>query len=365
MLKSVLLASLLCGGCFLFPERNPELRIHSPAGGTLIDDHEPIQIFVDVFDMNLDDLRLTVDGVPVPNIVASPSANGQFCEACEIRVTWGGFEAKEGLHVIGIDAVSDGTIEASDTLDLIFEDEPEIVRISPARDADLAGFGMVRVEVDVIERGRATMKLDIDGVEATVRDSNECNRAQGCQLTYAWDTSQLAAGTHELHITITDDDGHTIEDTRSVTLDDVIQVTGLGVTGVYDEDTATLELEVYAFDADTNAFLGCAGSKHGLANADVSDVMYEVDAVLVKAGSDPSGEPVFLRGSDLATRTIRFEVWEDDDLPTCPSALEPIGNDLVGVSPARSYTEWRDTTQSIAFGNVTGLTLAVGRPRSQ
>jgi hypothetical protein len=345
----------------LFPNPDPQLEITSPLNGTLVSGHDPVQLFVELRDANFDSMRLSVDGVVVPNLVTNPPANGQYCDFCEIRVTWGGLEAKDGLHVIGIDAFSGNDI-AKGAVDMIFEDMPEIASINLDHDADLAGFGLVKVEVGVIERGRATLKIDIDGVETATRDSAECNRADGCPLTFMWDTTALPAGNHELHFTITDDKGNTVEDSRTVSLDDVIQVTSLGVNGIVDEDTATLEMEVYAFDADTNAFLGCAGSKHGLATVDTSGQTYEVDAVLVKAGSDPL-VPRFLRGSDLATRNIRFEVWEDDDAPTCPSALEPLGNDLAGVSTARSYETWKDTTAPQVFGNVSNLTVKVGRPR--
>lgn len=360
MLRSVLFVSLLCGGC-VFSSNHPQLDITSPLNGTLVSGHDPVQLFVELRDMNFDGMRLSVDGVAVPNIVTNPPANGQFCDLCQVRVTWGGLEAKDGLHVIGIDAFSGNDI-AKGAVDMIFEDMPEIASITPNHDADLAGFGLVKVEVGVIERGRATLKVDVDGVETATRDSNECNRAEGCPLTFMWDTTALPAGPHELHFTVTDDKGNTVEDSRTVSLDDVVQITQLGVTGIVDEDTATLEMEVYAFDADTNAFLGCAGSLHGLAIVDTAGQMYEVDAVLVKAGSDPQTQR-FLRGSELATRNIRFEVWEDDDFPTCPSALEPLGNDLVGISSVKSYEAWKDTTQSQVFGNVSGLTVRVGRPR--
>src|SRR5262245_30866007 len=142
MIRPVLLASLLCSGCFLFDTRNPQLEIVSPVGGTRITDHEPIQIFVSARDVYLDQLVLTVDGVPVQNIVASPATNGQYCDGCQVRVTWAGFEAKEGLHVIGIEALEDGELAASNVVDMVFEDTPEIARISPAADQDLAGYGM-------------------------------------------------------------------------------------------------------------------------------------------------------------------------------------------------------------------------------
>jgi len=68
-----------------------------------------------------------------------------------------------------------------------------------------------------------------------------------------------------------------------------------------------------------------------------------------------------LRGDDLAGKTIRLEVWEDDDTPSCPVFPSPSGNDLVGKSTGKTLAAWRDTSPA-AFGNVVELGYVIGRP---
>jgi hypothetical protein len=239
---------------------------------------------------------------------------------------------------------------------MIFDDVPEFTVITPQEDEDLLGVGTVHVEVGVLERGTATIKLDIDGIEADTKTSDECASAVGCTLSYTWDTAALGAGLHELHVIATDNKGNTVEDTRSVELDDTIDVSSLQVTG--QTDSGTLEIEVYVFDNMTNQFLGCAGTVAGLGPVDASGIRYAVDAQLI----DTTGAP--LHAQDLTAHAVRFEVWEDDDNPVCPSVLDPNGNDLVGASPAKSLATWK-TTPTTTFGNVTELAIQIGRPLSR
>lgn len=356
---ALLWTSLLLNGCFLLTNEQPDLVIQSPSPGARVTDHEPVTLFVAIDDVDqLEDLRLIVDGIEQSDVVVSPTPSGQNCNPCELRVTWAALNVKEGLRVIGIQAINGGGRSPGAAVEMIFDDVPELAFVTPQDHEDLLGVGGVRVEVAVIERGVATIDLEIDGVPAAREISNECLSASGCSLVYDWDTSALAAGPHDLHITVTDNQGNVLEDTRTVELDDTIDLTSLQVTNIVDE-SGTLEIEVYLFDATTNQLLGCAGSAHGTGPVDTADTLYAIAARLV----NPTGDT--LRGSDLEGRSLRFEVWEDDDAPVCPTPPNPNGNDFVGASPGKTVAEWKATPQPIAFGNVTELGFSIGRPLRQ
>jgi len=332
---------------------NPSVEITSPPDGTVITDHGSSLIELKAWDVTLDRVELAVDGVTLDeNLSVSPRLDGRDCDPCNVKIVWPTKQIGEGLHVISAFVFDDGDNAGVGDVALTFDDAPEIVTAQP-QDEDLEGVGNVNVRLDVLERGPLTVDLAIDGASVGTK-SNESCRNSGCSLTWPWDTSTLPAGPHELHWTATDSHGHKTEATHTVQLDDIVQVKAITVTNTVD-DVAPLEIEVYVYDNVTGAMLGCAGSAHGLGGVDISDQHYAVSATLVDAMGT-------LGASKLATNAVRFEVWEDDDQPVCPTTLNPQGNDLVGSSAAKTLTDWKATTTPFSFGNVPELQIAIGRP---
>jgi len=351
----IILCALSVVGCF---RREPSVEILTPAGGTKITDHQPIALTALVRDTNLDRIEIAVDGVELDESVSvTPSPRDGTCDSCTYHLLWPGLDVREGAHVVSVEAFEPGFSEpiATNDIELVFDDIPELASASPDPDEDLLGVGTVNIQLAVLERGEATVKLAIDGAPVDTKSNASCRGAAGCDFSFTWDTKTLPAGEHLLHFTITDADGHHIEDTRRVKLDDLVKVTSMEVTNTIDHSGA-LEIEVYVFDDTTNAFLGCAGSAHGLGPVDVSDVRYAVDAQLVNVSDLP------LRASELGTHPIRFEVWEDDDDPVCPTPLNPNGNDLVGKGPAKTVAQWKVADAPVAFGNVKELAIVIDRP---
>jgi hypothetical protein len=124
-----------------------------------------------------------------------------------------------------------------------------------------------------------------------------------------------------------------------------ITVTLLAISD--DSDSyGTPEIEVYLFDQGGD-MLGCAGSRHGTQGVDVAGIRYMPDAFLVDEDSD--------RDIHIGSGPIRFEVWEDDDDPVCPTRPDPMGNDVLGVAPAMSVGQWMRTDAELAFGAVTAF----------
>ena len=184
----------------------------------------------------------------------------------------------------------------------------------------------VTLGVDFIERGPASVRVSVDGLgelwTEQSRAGTDCRF--GCSWSRPWSTAQLPAGLYKISVVIEDDDGHRIESVQTATIDDIVHVTALQVTG--ETDSGLLDMEVHVFDS-ANQFVGCAGNP-GLEGVDISDILYTVDAPIVL----PNGQ--LLRGMDVGTRAVRFEVWEDDSAP-CPSPVTSF-DDLLGASPNRS-----------------------------
>ena len=201
-----------------------------------------------------------------------------------------------------------------------------------------------------------TATVAIDGVTQAPQTSDDC-RQIACTFEWEWDTTTSPAGAHTLEFSVSDGQSHTVRETRTVYVDDAVKVTSIQVTGI--DEQPTMEIEVYLFDDTTNELLGCAGSAHGLVSVDHPDIRYQVDARLISAAGTP------LHGSDIASRTLRFEVWEDDDVPVCPAPVSPAGNNLVGKSTGASYEAWKTRSTPAAFGMVVELGTLFGRPLSQ
>jgi hypothetical protein len=328
------------------------VTITSPQSGVVISDHAPISITVDVADAPIKNLELSVDGQIVPGVSTAPLPNNTDCAPCTFTLTWDAKEQDEGPNVATVlvyGGQEDEPIGYAD-LALTFDDAPEISALTPESTEVLTGYGMIDIELGVIERGATTVKLEIDGVELGTEERASCKSP--CGFTWPWDVRTLPAGTHDLKLTISDAMGHVVEQTRTLTLDDQITVTAMQVTGV--TDGGALEIEIYVFDNVTNKLLGCAGSAHGMGPVDSSDVRYNLDATLIDLGGRTLGS------LDLPN-PVRFEVWEDDDQPVCPTPFNPGGNDMVGISAAKTAAQWKATTMS-TFGNVVELRTVFERP---
>jgi hypothetical protein len=229
---------------------------------------------------------------------------------------------------------------------------PQLSSVTPDDGADLSGYHAVTVRAGVREdSGHALARLEIDGLGVEPQTSDDCGDL--CTFEWTWDTSQLPAGDHELHVIIQDRAGNVADETHVVTLDDLVTVTGMEVTNITD-DVPPLEIEVYLFD-DNHALLGCAGSRQGTGPVDVQDTPYSIEASLIDVRSMPMPARVLEGG------LVHFEVWEDDDPPVCPVVPDPLGNDLVGTSPAHTAAEWRDLT-TLSFDKVTQLRFQFDRP---
>lgn len=340
-------------------EPEPDIAIVSPTNGYTVDHHDPIIMQVEVTGgATVAEIQLSVDGVVDSTIAITPRPDGQLCDPCSFRIAWPATNVGEGSHVVQVSALADrlGTPRDSDAIEMIFDDKPQIATITPAANADLLGVGMANISVTVRERGQATATVAIDGVTQAPQTSDDC-RAVACMFEWEWDTTTSPAGAHTLEFSVSDGQSHTVRETRTVYVDDAVKVTSIQVTGI--DEQPTMEIEVYLFDDITNELLGCAGSAHGLVSVDHPDIRYQVDARLISAAGTP------LHGSDIASRTLRFEVWEDDDVPVCPAPVSPAGNNLVGKSTGASYEAWKTRSTPAAFGMVVELGTLFGRPLSQ
>lgn len=356
-MRACLLAVAVLSGCLFGESDRPPAAIvviTAPEDGVVITDHEPVVLTVEVANASVTKLELVVDGAILPGVTVSPLPAGAACAPCTFQLTWDAVQADEGPNVATVLVYGDSPSDPVGYADLAlaFDDTPEITAAIPAANEDLTGVGMLDVTLGVKDRGATTVTLAIDGTLVGTEQRPSCKT--GCSLRWPWDTRALPAGMHDLTFTVSDSKGHVVEQTHTVKLDDVITITAMQVTGMTDE-SGTLEIEVYVFDNVTNKLLGCVGSAGGLGPVDASDVRYNLNATLIDLAGDTLGSLA------LAPNAVRFEVWEDDDTPVCPTALNPSGNDLVGVSPARTAAQWKATTMS-TFGNVTELRAVFERP---
>lgn len=227
------------------------------------------------------------------------------------------------------------------------EDPPVLAGMTPEDSLDTRGARAFTVVVGYTDESPVHVSMQIDGEEQAAPEP-ECTD-EGCTAEAELVTAGLAIGDHELEVVLEDAAGNTTRAVRTISVDDILTITSLQVTGETD-GAGPLELEVYAF-TEAGMLIGCAGSRHGLINADYSDIAYPLDASLINMMGDK------LATLDLATSRIRLEVWEDDDEPVCPAEPALQGNTRIGASPAYTVEEWRAQAMPISFERVTALSV--------
>lgn len=225
---------------------------------------------------------------------------------------------------------------------------PELHVFEPANGTELRGVEFAAVHIEYSDQSETDVTLLVDGVEIA-HPIGTCSD-EVCDVDATWDTSALSIGDHQLAVELRDIHGHITESVHTIWIDDVLTITSLQVQNIVDE-SGTLEIEVYAFDDATNEMIGCAGTKQGMGSVDQYGIDYPLDAIVIRTDS------VLFATKDVADRLLRLEVWEDDDDPVCPVFPDPVGNDLVGVSPPRTVEDWRRGGRT-AFGNVVALGVA-------
>ncbi|MCB9559795.1 MAG: hypothetical protein H6709_04885 [Kofleriaceae bacterium] len=345
--------ALALPACLLYgDDPPPEVTITSPTDGALIDDRGTIELDVDVVADELDTLELLLDGAAVagpPTITPAPTDAQDCRDGCTFHLSWDSREAREGGHSLAVRALARDGRAGADGVALRFEDVPAARIDSPTGD-DLQGAGTVALTYVIEDRGDVTAELWIDDVSQGVVSPGDCRR--GCLASWDWDTAGYASGTHQIALIARDALGHEVGDGRVVTVGDLLWVSSIEVTGETDGLGSLLEVEVHLFDADSGAFLGCAGQGQGLEDVDLDDVVYDVFAPLVT----PAGRR--LDAADLAGRNLRLEVIEDDQLP-CLAPPGPADDPIGTLGPV---TVDDLTAGELAFGNVLHLELGAGRP---
>jgi hypothetical protein len=230
-------------------------------------------------------------------------------------------------------------------------DPPELVTWTPIDGMDERGVGSFDVDVTYHDDSDVTVEVLADDVAIGSADGT-CDD-DPCEATVRVQTGDVPPGIRNLSIVLEDSAGNRTRDHHYVRFDDVLVIRAIEVTDVVDED-GTLEIEVYAFDAD-DQMIGCAGSRHGLSLVDIADQRYVTEAVAITRDGLAFGT------LDANERPFRLEVWEDDDAPVCPATLDPAYNDFLGASPLMTVDDWR-ATGTVAFDHVPELKVAWERP---
>jgi hypothetical protein len=233
-------------------------------------------------------------------------------------------------------------------------DPPELLGLQPVDGSDLRGIADVASWAIYRDESDVEARLFVDA-ELVATAETHCGDSS-CQADVVWSTLDFAPGLHDMAVSLEDEAGNVTAATRQLRFDDVLTITSMRVSNIVD-DSGTLEIEVYAFDAN-NAMIGCAGSRHGLATVDNAGIEYDTQAVLITPDRLAFGT------LDTGAGPFRLEVWEDDDPPVCPDALDPALNDFVGRSPMLTVDQWRMTPLS-SFGDVSKLGVAWGRTLEQ
>lgn len=233
-------------------------------------------------------------------------------------------------------------------------DPPVLLELQPADGTDLRGVGDVSSWAIYKDDSDVEARLFVDA-ELVATGETRCGESS-CQADFVWSTLDFVPGPHDLVLSLEDAAGNVTAEARQVVFDDVLTITSMRVANIVD-DSGTLEIEAYAFDA-ANQMIGCAGSRHGLGVVENAGIESDLEAVLINLDRLAFGT------LDTQGAAFRLEIWEDDDGPVCPEPLDPDLNDLVGKSPMLTADQWRMTPVS-SFGDVTKLGVQWGRTLTQ
>ena len=296
-------------------------------------------------------LELELDGEPVRARPAIDRALPLHCDDdCAITLRWDSDEARVGRHDLAVIAYDDGDRRGTAHVAIDVADRVHAELARPGS-MDLRGVRTATVVLHARYRGGVTGTVAIDQRAPIETKAPDCR--DGCELSFAVDVSTLT-GPHALAWTVTDDAGKTsVRGGARVLTGDVPYVAGIRVTGEKDGPGTRLEIEAHLEDADTGAWLGCAGAAQGMEPVDFDDRDYTVRAWFVARDGTPIGM------DDLAGKKIKVHVIEDDSQP-CPGPIARDDDDL-GTSraaPAEALSELKG-----GFGEVVELSMQIGRPR--
>lgn len=331
----------------------PHVVIHAPADAAVIDHHGDVPIDVTITGDHVVRIDLAIDGAPTmfpPSLDPPLPKNGDCSDGCDGTLHWVSDEANLGSHALAIAAYDDGgKTGGAAPLSLVFQDHLAAAFATPTA-ADQRGAASITVEASAQYRGDVTWSLTIDG-GAPLTASKDCRF--GCGIDAVWDTSTLAAGTHPIAFHASDAAGETVDGAMDVRIGDIVWSSAIRVHGVTDNLGDNLEVELHLEDATTGVDLGCTGQDQGMEPVDDDDIDYTIDAHFVALGTG-----ALLGMDDLAGHTVRVHATEDDDDP-CPGNIGTFDDDM-GTSAAVAPASLPSITGG--FGNVTSLTLQVGRP---
>ncbi|HTJ47658.1 MAG TPA: hypothetical protein VL463_36430 [Kofleriaceae bacterium] len=348
-MRSFALLVLIIAAC-----DGPHLTIQAPTAETVIDHHGDVPIDVTITGDHVARVELLIDGLPTmfPPALEPPLPDkGDCSNGCTGTLHWLSDEATIGAHELSLAAYdTGGKTGGAAPLALVFQDHLAAAFARPTAE-DQRGAALVTVETAAQYRGDVSWDLTIDGGAPMSSPSKDCRF--GCGLEVAWDTSTTAAGAHPIGFHAADDAGETIDGAMSITLGDIPWASAIEVHGVTDNLGDNLEVELHLEDATTGADLGCTGQSQGMEQVDDDDIPYTIDARFVRRS-----DGALLDMNDLAGRTIRVHAIEDDDDP-CPGNIGSFDDDM-GTSASVAPGNLPSVTGP--FGNVTSVTLNVGRP---
>jgi len=325
--------------------RAPRVAVSAPH----VIDH-PGEIEIDAtLEGSVGRLELELDGEAVKTPPVIDRALPLDCDtACAITLRWNSDEAKVGRHDLSLVAFDDGDRRGAAHASIDVQDRVEAALARPG-DLDLRGAKQTTVVLHARYRGAVRGEIALDGAAPIRASDDDCR--DGCELSFPIDLASRE-GPHALAWSVTGDETTARGGARLLT-GDAPYVSGIRVTGETDGPGTRLEIEAHLEDADTGAWIGCAGAAQGMEPVDFDDRGYTVRAYFV--GKDGA----VIGMDDLRGRRVRIHVIEDDSRP-CPGPIA-LDDDDMGTSRAVAADQLR--TIKGGFGEVVELQLQVGRPR--